>query len=503
MKRYLWGFPGIGKSNLSIPGIRIADADCEVFKYKNVSKEDLHSGKEGRYFEPDPTYPQNYFEYIKTVDADLVLLNCHLTLLNELEKDQILVVYPCNSLDGEYMLRYQSRGDGFSFVKYMAEEWEGMLNYIASADFEKYQIFGRGKYLSNLFERNDFIVKLMTRSELTDQLQRAIDLKVLHINDNTYEIDCDVAFAVDGTFVENYHKADLLAEAVLDGKYSLDVDRLEKVCSQREAIVEQERIALERRGGLSREELEDKIMQGIVNGALSIHHGQIAPYSYGFEVQFQGGGAGLSGKNRWECYCDLFEVPKIIALKIEQNSQNREVFGQYDLPPFDIDAFLSAIESAEGSKITSFTPEKDTDLQRAKNSYTYPYRNSIAGLRDVHMGKGLDGIAKGYFGGDYSSMTTGSQNDLIQTLVFLKGFCLDCLNHLHSVSAKENVIKYLKKHGTDISTPEKLQEWMIANPEKCGKEENRVNRLADRIRLADNKKIESNKNVDQVSRKER
>lgn len=471
MRRFVWGFPGVGKSNVS-SDLKIIDADCELFKFLDVTLDRLHNIEPVRQYVRNEEYPQNYFDYIKSVDADVVLINCHLSLLNGFDREQLLVIYPCKDFMDEYLKRYQSRGDCPSFISYMANEWDGIIDYIKSTGFEKYEIVDSGVCLNDLFERNDFKMKVMTRNEIRDSIQRAMDLKVIDTNPECTELVCSLDFVDSFPPERRINDAGVWAEAVIDGEYSLDIDQLEKVCSQREAIVEQEKIAFERRGGLSREELEDKIMQGIVNGALYIHHGQIAPYSYGFEVQFQSDDAGLSGKNRWECYCDLFDVPGIIAQKIEQGTQNRAVFGA-EVPPFNISTFISTIDEAEKHKLVSFTPEKDTDLKRAKNSYTYPYRSDVAGLRDVHSGRGLDGIAKGHYGGDYSTMTTSSQNDMIQTLVFLKGFCLDCLNHLHSRPGTDNVITYLKKHGTDITTPEKLKEWIKANPEKCGMEENR------------------------------
>lgn len=474
MKKYIWGFPGIGKSNIN--NEKIVDADCEQFKYIFPDGFDgsLHRSGGWEGVLPNPEYPENYFKFVEGLEAEIVLLNCHIGLLERFDKERVLLVYPCEELIVEYLERYRTRGDNKSFVSYMAKEAPGMIRAYDASDFKKYKVFKRDTYLSDLFERNDFKVKVMTKKELTEQLQRAIDLGVLNVDLENNVLLCDLKFAKDPNPELKKHGANTWAHLVLEGKYELDIEQLLMVCLKREAELEKEKVMLERRGGLSREELEDKIMQGIVNGTLSIYHGQIAPYSYGYEVVFVGGGAGDSGRNRWECYCDLFEVPKTIAQKIEENSQDKRTYSNADPVPLNIKGFLTRIDNAETTKITSFTPEKDSTLQRTKNSYTYPFRNSIATIGDVHKGNGLDGIATGAFGGGYSSMTTNAQNELVQTLVFLKGFCLDCLDKLPSRSAKENVISYLKKHGIDISTPEKLKDWIKANPEKCGKEENRV-----------------------------
>ncbi len=58
----------------------------------------------------------------------------------------------------------------------------------------------------------------------------------------------------------------------------------------------------------------------------------------------------------------------------------------------------------------------------------------------------------------------------------LKGFCLDCVHKLPSRPLVQFVIDYLKDHGTDISTPEKLNDWIRENPDRCALPENRVRR---------------------------
>ena len=230
-------------------------------------------------------------------------------------------------------------------------------------------------------------------------------------------------------------------------------------------------------GGLTREELEEKIMEGIVNGALGIEYGQIAPYSYGYEVTFgidtpSGSTHGFS--NRWECYVDLFDVPKKIVDKINEGSQDNVVFGA-KCQPLDIELMLQKIEEAENHKLTKFTPFKDTDFQIATSPNHYPYRNSVASVMDVHNGKGLDGIVQHKFHGTYSTMTPAKQNSLVETLVCMKGFCLDGIHNLDvGRGEQDKIIQYLKQHGTDISTPGKLDEWIKNNPDKCAYEQNRM-----------------------------
>ena len=271
---------------------------------------------------------------------------------------------------------------------------------------------------------------------------------------------------------ENYKKYSYLEQAqhIFEGHIPFQLDKVL-------AAVEKERVLVKNRGGLSREELEDKIMQGIVNGALGIEYGQIAPYSHGYEVTF--GIEGPPGSthrflNRWECYVDLFEVPKKIVDQIEEGRQDNVVFGA-KCQPLDIRFILQKIDEAEKNKITSFTPTKDTNFQIASSPNHYPFRNSVATVMDVHQGKGLDGIVQHKFHGTYSTMTPVKQNSLVEALVCMKGFCLDAIHNLDvGQEEKTKIITYLKKHDIDISTPEKFEEWIKNNPDKCAYEANRV-----------------------------
>lgn len=464
MKKYIWGFPGLGKSSLKLPGVNVVDADCQLFEFKNVAKEDLHTDRP-HFYERDEAYPRNYLDFIQSVDADIVLLNCHIGLLESLNKENLLLIYPSEQLLPEYVQRYIERGDNPSFVSYMEAEAPGMINYIESTDYDKYKVQTSNTYLSDLFERNDFKMKVMTRKELIEQLQRAMDLKVI---DTVFDGDkkslvCDLAFVNEKVPERRINSPEVWAAAVLDGEYELDIDQLQKVCSQREAEIEKERIFTERRGGLSREELEDKIMQGIVNGALNIYYGTVAPYSHGYNVKFVNPKDG-SAKS-FNCYCGFWDIPKEIVNRIESDNSK-----------FPVADFLVDVDECEKNKITSFTPEKDTNLERW-GSRGYGSRGSIADVHDVRIGRGLDGIVKHHYHGDYASMTPSNQNDLVEKLVYLNGFCLDYLHGAGYGMGRTdtvNIVEYLKKHGIDVSTPDKLGEWIKQNPEKCAKEENRV-----------------------------
>lgn len=243
MRRYIWGFPGIGKSSVRLQGVRVADADCEAFKFRDVKPGELHgdkalSGAEGgKSYVQDERYPENYLTYVQAVEADVVLLNCHIGLLEQLDREDILVVYPARELISEYLQRYENRGDEPSFVAYMEEEAEGMLRHIEASGFAKYRIDTPETYLGDLFERADFKMKALTTAELTAHIQKAMDLGVIDTEfhaDSPGRLICDAQLA-EREQPHRIKNARVWAQAVLDGKYELDIEELIMACLVREA----------------------------------------------------------------------------------------------------------------------------------------------------------------------------------------------------------------------------------------------------------------------------
>lgn len=453
-KVYIWAFPGLGKSNVHLPSGNsspsVIDAESNLFQY-NVPERyarRLHRREEWTGVTPNPEYPQNYLDYVKTVNADIVLLNCHPSLLKDFDQEELLLVFPSSELKGEYLDRYYYRQDSKSFIAHMDESFEEMVGTLRQMPFLKCEIRKPKVYLQELLDGGLIMSEFITKKELAALLEESIRLGV---------------YTPDDSF---RHKTPIeLSQMMFDGEVQMDLYALRQNLSAKKEELAKEAKLIARRGGLSHEELRDKIQMGIVNGTFYIDHGQIAPYSYGYEVKFPNDIWKYS--NRWECYCNLTEVADRVTTMIEQGSQDQEVFSSNTLQPVNIEKLLKTIEDKEHEKLQSFTPEAETRLER--RGY---HTGHVARLSDVHNGLALDGIIQGHFHGDYSTITTSSQNELLEVLVAMKGFCLDCLPRLEP-HFRTFIINYLKDHGTDVSTPDKLQAWIDANPQKCGLQENR------------------------------
>lgn len=434
---YIWGFPGIGKS--SIPkSPDILDADCRLFQFAGAGPKVLHSAARSTGTIPDPAYPQNYLGHIRSANSGYILLNCHISLLRQLPNENLLLIYPDISLKDAYLRRYQDRGDNESFISYMDESFAGIVHAIESYPCRKLRITDEHTYLTDILKGDFLMNEFMTKRDLCALLNEGVRYDLLGP-----EVTGD------------YDRVEDIAQAIFEGKVELDFGDLRKKVEACEKAAETERVATARRGGLTREELADKLMQGIVNGALSIYHGQIAPYSYGYEVKCE-------GVCRWECYCKLEEVPAKLVDFIEKG---------IPLVIDDMGPFLSGIDKAEEMRIISFTPESESTLRRSRMPYE---RGSVATVKDVHKGNGLDGIVQHHYHGDYGTITTGAQNDLVETLVYMNGFCLDHLPNNFCGEHRDFIIGYLQRHGTDITTPEKLSAWIKNNPDKCALPANRA-----------------------------
>lgn len=448
---YIWCFPGTGKSTVpqSVPDV--LDADSRLYQFIGATPQMLHAAAVQARTVPNPEYPDNYFNYIENAGSTYVLLNCHVSLLPRIPSENLLLIYPDISLKGAYLQRYWDRGDNVSFITYMNENFADMIHAIEAYPCRKLRITDEHTYLTDILKGDFLMNEFMTKRDLCALLNEGIRYDLL---------GPEVA--------GDYDRVEDIAQAIFEGKVELDFGDLRKKVEACEKVAETERVATARRGGLTRDELADKLMQGIVNGALDIRHGQIAPYSYGYEVTF---GDRRNFTNRWECYCKLEEVPAKLVSFIEANSQSSEVFGQKADKPIDIEGIIEAIDKTERFRIPGFTPESESTLRRSRMPHE---RGSVATVKDVHKGNGLDGIVQHHYHGDYGTITTSAQNDLVETLVYMNGFCLDHLPNNLCGEHRDFIIGYLQRHGTDITTPEKLSAWIKNNPDKCALPANRA-----------------------------
>ena len=305
-KRYIWGFPGVGKSSLRST-YRIVDADSNAFLFGGVSPTILHQPIDAEGLLRQPDYPQNYLNHIRAVDGDIILINCHISHLKTLDRENLLLVYPSKELKSEYLKRYQTRGDHPSFLQHMEESFEDMVDTLSHAPYRRLMLTDPKATLQSLLDGGILMSQFITKQELTTLLEESIRYGV---------------YTPDPVHAEK--APDALAQLIFEGEIDLDLPALRQDHAKAKAQEQQLQLQAARRGGLTHEELLDRIQEGIINGTFFIEHGQIAPYQYGYEVLYPNDR--FSYTNRWECYhCSLSQVAEQVTSMIENDRQSRSI----------------------------------------------------------------------------------------------------------------------------------------------------------------------------------
>ena len=179
---YIWAFPGMGKSSIR-SDLNVVDADCERFKYifPDGAPSDLHKAEGWSGVLRNDSYPDNYLNFIKSVDADVVLLNCHISLLEHLDREKVLLIYPSLSLRKEYLARYVQRGDSESYIQHMGDSYSDMIRTLQTSPFRKYEVTMPHIFLQNLLDGGCIMNQFITKTSLLSCWVKAFSLVFIHL----------------------------------------------------------------------------------------------------------------------------------------------------------------------------------------------------------------------------------------------------------------------------------------------------------------------------------
>lgn len=522
----IWGFWGSGKS--SVRSVDVKDVDSKLFEFMNVDETLLHNNDSHMVAYHNPEYPENYIDFVKKCDEDIVLINCHLNLLSSFENVEI--VYPAKTLKEEYLQRYRNRGDHESFISYMSEMFDQIIDEIERLPYKKYCIKQENIYISDILnEKGDVLMtEFMTKSNLVTLIEDSKKLNVFP--KSIYESSVPDANEVAMDLFNEKIEIDLkqLQEDVEVAKRTYGKEYLGfyaqqkdndvsviKVAQYKDAIwvvekyVEEENrnygfplyekeekfkqmlqdgyqktteyhqvghIHLNDLEGYSSEEAQDIIMDAIAAGVIVARHGQIYPYTYGYELvykdmHFKPGG-------------NLFEMSENVVKNMRNNVVEKEVFGPRRYAYSDLSLNQLKKETEEKIKIQpkNIIPDNQTEYYRHRMSKPHWERGHIATMQDLDEAKSVNAIIAGLYGGNYSSMTTNGQNELMRVLVALRGDCLDYLHEVKEFPYRGEIIDFYKKKGIDIETEKGINDWIKANPGRCAFEKNRQPQLDDVIK---------------------
>lgn len=224
--------------------------------------------------------------------------------------------------------------------------------------------------------------------------------------------------------------------------------------------------------GFSHEEAVNIVMDAIATGVIRVHHGEIYPYSFGFEFHYHDRTFKMDN-------VDPFGIPEKTVRNIEFDKKGHTFYSAV------IDCFneisIKALKEEVVQKQKEFKQKRITPYKTTKEYAEHKrdryIRGLIANYSYIEAGYAVDGIIHGDCHGDYSSITTNRQNEWMQAAVALRGYCLDYVfeaaNGLKYLPYLDEILKYYRDRGMDIADEDFIHDWINENREKCYFEENR------------------------------
>lgn len=531
-KVVLWAFYGTGKSTVA-NGTSVVDFDSKKFQFIGVDDKSMHSSSnEQKRFVKDPMYPENYIRAVKEVNAEVVLVNCEVELLNHFEN--VILYYPGRELKEEYLERYRKRGDHPSFVQFMKEEFDGMIHTLTALPYPKYVSNEKNKYLSDVFKGGKINMEpFLIKKDLSNLIERArefdiqgygffsdyesfsgdeiaqqifegeIKLSIEELQEKVQKKQIEYENSFKGIYVYEDEKKFQAVEVVRgygkqereiwvrerketkDGKTTYygfpifdengktkDFEKFQKLLESGYQKTEErfEVGTIEKRGldGFSHQEAVDIVMDAIACGVLQLRHGEVQPYSYGFECIYPDVATYIPGYN-----ISPFEFPERIVRNIELNKREYHAFVNKPIQYSDISLHVLKQEVEAKHKLLEsvrITPYETTCEYKEHQANRYA-RGLIANDRYIDSGYAVDGIIRGDCHGDYSSITTGSQNSWMEASVALRGFCLDyihdCLKEGRRFPYLDKIDSYYQSKGLDLNDEKQVRQWCAEHPNQC------------------------------------
>lgn len=255
-------------------------------------------------------------------------------------------------------------------------------------------------------------------------------------------------FDKDGVIPENFEKFQkLLNNGYHKTEEQFEVGTIEKIDME----------------GYSFEEAVKLVMDAIACGVIKAEHGEVAPYSYGFNYRLDG----VLSYDSYESssygrYYGPFDAPKTIVREHQLGKYPSLSFAQLE------ELVRQKQKELETVKIT---PYETTDEYYYYQKNPRMYTRLIANDRYIDSGYGVDGIIRGDCGGTWSSWTTGSQNSWMQAAVALRGFCLDyihdCLEEGRRFPYLDKIDSYYQSKGLDLNDEKQVRQWCAEHPNQC------------------------------------
>lgn len=160
MSKLILGMPGVGKTFAEKELYGVEDLESSCYKWLGV-EDTIESSKGDPTREPNPIYPQNYFEAIKAAldDYPIVLASLHQEVrrLLSLEDIEYWVCVPSLTCKNEYLQRYRDRENSDDFINFLNSKFE---EYVTEWDgFPRKIELGSGQTLTDYLISCGIVIK--------------------------------------------------------------------------------------------------------------------------------------------------------------------------------------------------------------------------------------------------------------------------------------------------------------------------------------------------------
>lgn len=536
MKQIIWGFWGCGKSTVADGfKIVDADSALFKYTgvHTDVLHTSFHDAQQ---IQRNLDYPENYIAFVQQCEADIVLVNCELPVLKRFDsvclyypslsrKDEFIDRYKQRGDNSSFVTFMNEEYEGIlkslsftPYPRYIVTRSNAYLSDLLKQG---------GKIDMSSFMTKKEIVKLMddTKRLNIETIRELEHMESEEIAQRLFEGELDLDIE---KLQKDTRKAQIIYEDTYCGTYvyeddkkfqAIRVARGQRETQKDEIWVQTSKEKQERRtvyrgfpifdkngvipenmeefqsmldegfhktdetyeigtiekkdlDGFTHEEAVAIVMDAIAMGVIKVSHGEIYPYSYGFEFSYH--------NQTFKPDVDPFNMPNKIVRNIEFDKKGSKFYGSI-IDSYNEISIKQLKKEVEDKQIEfeqkRIIPYKTTKEYAEHKIDPYLYRGLIANYSYIEAGYAVDGIIHGDCHGDYSSITTNRQNEWMQAAVALCGYCLDyvyeaaggpmCLPYL------EEIIKYYQSKGIDVTNEDFICDWINANREKCYFEENR------------------------------
>ena len=160
MATIIAAFATCGKSFLGRKYKNVIDLESSLYKHKSINNDLTVEERKGTKREPNPDWPQNYYNAIKNAckNFDIILVQLKPEHFDYFDKNSIKysIVYPNLNNWEEVEKRCISRGNNEPFIKRLKEVFDLYYKDAIKRKYEKFYILNNKETLEDCLIKNKF-----------------------------------------------------------------------------------------------------------------------------------------------------------------------------------------------------------------------------------------------------------------------------------------------------------------------------------------------------------